>query len=55
MTMKNDQLEDLGKLPTSPSARQGRLRALLFAGAALGTTLLLSATISPKLPPYQGE
>jgi hypothetical protein len=37
-------------------SRRDRLHALLFAGAALGTTLLtLGAAASPKLPPYQGD
>ena len=37
-------------------ARQARLQALLFTGAALGTTLLtLGAAIEPKLPPLRGE
>ncbi|HEY0482287.1 MAG TPA: hypothetical protein VGD37_32425 [Kofleriaceae bacterium] len=39
----------------SPS-RKARLHRLLFAGAALGTTLLaLGAASEPKLPPFQGE
>jgi hypothetical protein len=38
------------------ASRRARLHALLFAGAALGTTLLtLGATADPKLPPYKGE
>jgi len=38
------------------ASRRAKLQALLFAGAALGTTLLtLGATASPKLPPFQGE
>ena len=37
-------------------ALQARLHGLLFAGAALGTTLLtLGAAIDPKLPPFRGE
>jgi len=40
----------------SKPPRQARLQALLFTGAALGTTLLtLGATVEPKLPPYKGE
>jgi hypothetical protein len=45
--------------PTPPyikPSRRARLHALLFAGAALGTTLLtLGAAADPKLPPYKGE
>jgi len=38
------------------TTRRDRLRALLFSGAALGTTLLtLGAAIEPKLPPFRGE
>ena len=37
------------------SARQTRLQALLFAGAALGTTLLTLAGVEPKAPPFRGE
>ena len=36
-------------------ARQTRLRALLFPGEALGTTLSTAATASPKIPPFVGE
>ncbi|HEX3482986.1 MAG TPA: hypothetical protein VHT91_48585 [Kofleriaceae bacterium] len=37
-------------------SRRDRLHALLFAGAALGTTLLtLGAAVDPKLPPFKGE
>jgi hypothetical protein len=36
-------------------SRRARLQALLFTGAALGTTVLtLGATIEPKLPPLRG-
>ena len=51
----SDQLE---RQPTvlAVSSRQARLRALLFAGASLGTTLLtLGGALDPKLPPYKGE
>jgi hypothetical protein len=42
-------------LAPAPS-RRDRLHALLFAGAALGTTLLtLGAAADPKLPPYRGD
>jgi len=37
-------------------ARRAGLHALMFAGAALGTTLLtLGTTIGPKFPQFQGE
>jgi len=37
-------------------SRRARLHALLFAGAALGTTLLtVLGGLETKLPPYQGE
>jgi hypothetical protein len=37
-------------------SRRDRLHALLFAGAALATTLLtLGLAADPKLPPYKGE
>ena len=46
---------DPGAPPARPS-RRARLHGLLFAGAALGTTLLtLGPTINPKLPPFSGE
>jgi hypothetical protein len=39
-----------------PPARRARLHALLFTGAAFGTTILaLGAAASPKFPPYTGE
>ena len=42
--------------PAPTPARRERLHALLFAGAALGTTLLtLGAAADPKLPPFKGE
>jgi hypothetical protein len=43
--------------PPAPSpSRRDRLHALLFAGAALGTTLLtLGGTLDPKTPPFKGE
>jgi hypothetical protein len=47
------------KNPTPPQdvrpSRRDRLHALLFAGAALGTTLLMFGAAGPKLPPYTGE
>ena len=44
-----------GTTPDRPSRRE-RLHALLFAGAALGTTLLtLGGTLDPKTPPFKGE
>jgi hypothetical protein len=37
-------------------SRRDRLHALLFAGAALGTTLLtLGAASGPKISPFQGD
>jgi hypothetical protein len=37
-------------------SRRDRLHQLVFAGAALGTTLLtLGAAADPKLPPFKGE
>jgi hypothetical protein len=37
-------------------SRRARLDALLFTGAALGTTLVtLGAAVEPKLPPFRGE
>jgi hypothetical protein len=43
-------------VPSSRPSRRARLEALLFTGAALGTTLLtLGAAVVPKLPPFQGE
>jgi hypothetical protein len=51
MTRQNDHVRAADK----PS-RRDRLHALLFAGAALGTTLLtLGAAADPKLPPFKGE
>jgi hypothetical protein len=45
--------------PTPPQniklSRRDRLHALVFAGAALGTTLLTLGAAGPKLPPYSGE
>jgi hypothetical protein len=47
------------KNPTPPQdvkpSRRDRLHQLLFAGAALGTTLLTLGAAGPKLPPYQGD
>jgi len=42
--------------PLATRSRYARLHGLLFAGAALGTTLLmLGATIEPKFPRFVGE
>jgi hypothetical protein len=47
---------DPRNIPAPSPSRTARLHRLLFAGAALGTTLLaLGAAIEPKLPPFQGE
>jgi len=47
------------KAPSNTPARPSRratLHHLVFAGAALGTTLLaLGAAAEPKLPPFRGE
>ena len=54
--MKRDRLEQRPELRAVPSSRRGQLEALLFAGAALGTTLLtLGGALDPKLPPFKGE
>jgi hypothetical protein len=51
MTKQNDHVRAADK-----ASRRDRLHALLFAGAALGTTLLtLGAAATPKLPPFKGE
>jgi hypothetical protein len=51
MTKQDDHVRAADK----PS-RRDRLHALLFAGAALATTLLtLMPTTDPKLPPFQGD
>ena len=48
--------DDQSSGATSGLSRRARLQALLFTGAALGTTLLtLAAAAEPKLPPYKGE
>jgi hypothetical protein len=53
--MKKPDHRDLRDTSPQPS-RAAQLHALLFTGAALGTTLLtLGVTIEPKLPPYRGE
>jgi len=53
MSKQNDKDRDTRTVKPS---RQARLQALLFTGAALGTTLLtLAAAAEPKLPPYKGE
>ena len=52
---KHDQASH-SEAPASKPSRQARLQALLFTGAALGTTLLtLGAAAEPKLPPYRGQ
>jgi len=54
--MKKPDLTEHTGAPASKPSRQARLQALLFTGAALGTTLLtLGAAIEPKLPPFRGE
>jgi hypothetical protein len=57
--MKNDHLEDqpAARVAASCTAgRRARLQALLFTGAALGTTLLtLGGLIDPKIPPFKSE
>jgi hypothetical protein len=51
MTRQNNPIRAADK----PS-RRDRLHTLLFAGAALGTTLLtLVPATGPKLPPFQGD
>ena len=53
MTKQNDKDRNTH---TPKLSRQARLQALLFTGAALGTTLLtLGAAAEPKLPPFKGE
>jgi hypothetical protein len=52
----NDRFEQTLEMRTAAPSRQARLQALLFAGAALGTTLLtLGGALDPKLPPFRGE
>jgi len=54
--MKNSHDEDMPNLPLPRPSRRARLEALLFTGAALGTTLLmLAGPKEPKLPPFKGE
>jgi hypothetical protein len=53
--MKNNRPKDHPELPANQPLRQARLQALLFAGAALGTTLLTAVASGPKLPPFSGE
>lgn len=54
--MKKPDHRDLRDASAPRPSRAAQLHALLFTGAALGTTLLtLGATIEPKLPPYRGE
>lgn len=52
---KHDHAERTDAQAVKPS-RRARLEMLLFAGAALGTTVLtLAATMEPKLPPFRGD
>jgi len=54
--MKKSTNQDQRDVQACKPSRQARLQALLFAGAALGTTLLtLGAAAEPKLPPYRDE
>lgn len=54
--MKTHDREDPADTRPVLPARRARLHALLFTGAALGTTLLaLGAAAGPKLPPYTGD
>jgi hypothetical protein len=42
--------------PPAQRTRRARLHGLLFAGTALGTTILtLGAAASPKIPPWAGD
>jgi hypothetical protein len=52
----NKRNQDQLDAQASRASRQSRVHALLFAGAALGTTVLtLGAIMGPKLPPFTGE
>ena len=54
MTRLHEAKERIALRPTL--SRRARLQALLFAGAALGTTLLtLGVVEDPKLPPFRGD
>jgi len=54
--MKKHDQTDRSDTTTIKSSRTTRLHALLFTGAALGTTLLtLGAVVEPKLPPFYGQ
>jgi hypothetical protein len=54
--MKKQPLEPRSELRVAPASRRAQLQVLLFAGAALGTTLLtLGGALDPKLPPFKGE
>ena len=39
----------------SSASRRAKLHALLFSGAAFGTTLLMLAAAEPKMPPFRSE
>jgi hypothetical protein len=55
MTKRSDPPAQPGICVSTASRRAG-LKALLFSGATLGTTLLmLGAAADPKLPPFKGE
>jgi hypothetical protein len=54
MTRPHETANRMAERPTL--SRQARLHALLFASAALGTTVLaLGAPSGPKIPPFVGE
>jgi hypothetical protein len=56
MTMKKPDKQDQADRRSPGPSRRARLEALLFTGAALGTTVLaLGAAAGPKLPPYTGD
>jgi hypothetical protein len=52
--MKKEHVDPSGVHAVSVS-RRARLQELLFAGAALGTALVVLGASTPKLPPNQGE
>jgi hypothetical protein len=54
--MKKHHPADRTDMRAVKPSRRARLEALLFAGAALGTTVLtLAATVDPKLPLFRGD
>ncbi len=54
--MKSQDRNDRSDASSSRPSRRVKLEALLFTGAALGTTLLtLGGDTIPKLPPSAGE